>query len=251
MIPVLLPRAKRGERSDLPPLLLTSTWVEFRETLNDEEKLAELVRGIRNDRSDPKIRGQNYKGECPYRGLNVFDVEHAPVFFGREGLTGWLLSDLRESRTRFLAIVGPSGSGKSSLARAGLTAAIKKGEIKGSELWPRSIVRPGPNPLGALAAEICPDGVDVYTQANRLLADRTTLHVSIVATLKGHPGAGAHFLLVDQFEEIFTQCTDEGRRRAFMNCLVCTRQLRIQREIRTHQFATGEGVLVLRSGSAI
>ena len=63
-----------------------------------------------------------------YTGLRVFDVDDAPFFFGREALVQWLLNELRPATegqpvNRFLAIVGASGSGKSSVARAGLVAA--------------------------------------------------------------------------------------------------------------------------------
>ena len=81
--------------------------------------------------SGPDSDSAAFEGVCPYRGLEVFDVEHAPFFFGREALTEWLVIALRAppsgQENRFLAILGASGSGKSSLARAGLVAALKRG----------------------------------------------------------------------------------------------------------------------------
>lgn len=65
-------------------------------------------------------------GDPPYKGLAYFDVEDAPLFFGREALTAELVDYLREHR--FLAVVGASGSGKSSLVRAGLIPALQRGE---------------------------------------------------------------------------------------------------------------------------
>ena len=70
-----------------------------------------------------------YEGQCPDRGLRAFDVVDAPFFFGREALVQWLLNELRPATegqpvNRFLAIVGASGSGKSSMARAGLIAVL-------------------------------------------------------------------------------------------------------------------------------
>src|SRR5687767_11547213 len=68
-----------------------------------------------------------FDGRCPYKGLDVFEEEDADLFFGREKLVDDLISRVRESRTVF--ITGPSGSGKSSLVRAGLLYALKQGAI--------------------------------------------------------------------------------------------------------------------------
>src|SRR5207253_1736414 len=86
----------------------------------------------------------------------VFDVGDAPFFFGREALIQWLLNEVRPATegqpvNRFLAIVGASGSGKSSVARAGLVAALKQDAIPGSAGWPVTIFRPGPDPIESLA----------------------------------------------------------------------------------------------------
>src|SRR6202023_889898 len=100
-----------------------------------------------------------YQGQCPYRGLRVFDVDDASFFFGREALVQWLLNEVRPATegqpvNRFLAIVGASGSGKSSVARAGLVAAIKHDAIPGSSRWPVVILRPGPDPVESLAVAL-------------------------------------------------------------------------------------------------
>jgi hypothetical protein len=81
-----------------------------------------------------------------------FDVDDAPFFFGREALVQWLLNKVRPATkgqpvNRFLAIVGASGSGKSSVARAGLVAGLKHDAIPGSARCPVAICRPGPDPL--------------------------------------------------------------------------------------------------------
>src|SRR3954454_2291480 len=152
VIPVLLPGVERPERSKLPGFLTATTWVEFRDTLDDPSAFDRLLCGIRGIEPGP---GAVFKGQNPYRGLELFDVQHAPLFFGREALTEWLLDALRRkpsgAENRFLAIVGASGSGKSSLARAGLMAAVKDGRLDGSASWPRAICRPGTEPLRSLA----------------------------------------------------------------------------------------------------
>lgn len=71
---------------------------------------------------------------APYRGLNTFDEEHAAMFFGREGDVQRIVEKLKASR--FLAVLGPSGSGKSSVVRAGVVPALRPGGITGSRDWP-------------------------------------------------------------------------------------------------------------------
>ena len=77
---------------------------------------------------------------CPYRGLEVFDEEHAEFFFGRDGDVQRLCEKLKAGR--FLAVLGASGSGKSSLVRAGLLPAVRGGALPGSESWRIELVRP-------------------------------------------------------------------------------------------------------------
>jgi hypothetical protein len=131
VIPVLLPGVERPEPGRLPTFLTTTTWVEFRTGLDDEQAFHRLVCGIRGVEPGAGPGGAAFEGICPYRGLEVFDVAHAPFFFGREALTEWLVVKLRPApdgqENRFLAILGASGSGKSSLARAGLVAALQRG----------------------------------------------------------------------------------------------------------------------------
>ncbi len=217
VMPVLLPGAERPERSWLPDFLVRTTWVEFRTTLDDADAFHRLVSGIRGIEPGPGPRQAVYEGECPYRGLQFFDVEHAPFFFGREALTGWLLNAL-QGQARFLAIVGPSGSGKSSLARAGLLAALKHGKILGSESWPVAICRPGLAPLESLAVAlseavgIAAFPTDVANLARDFQANERLLHLTTRLALRSEPSSQRLVLLVDQFEEVFTTCLDEAQR---------------------------------------
>jgi hypothetical protein len=118
VIPVLLPGAGRPEQSKLPRFLTATTWVEFRRTLDDPEAFHRLLCGIKGIPPGDRAGEALFKGKNPYRGLELFDVEHAPLFFGRETLTEWLLDALKRKppgvENRFLAIVGASGSGKST-----------------------------------------------------------------------------------------------------------------------------------------
>jgi Novel STAND NTPase 1/Bacterial transcriptional activator domain/WD domain, G-beta repeat len=167
-------------------------------------------------------------GEPPFKGLEYFDVADAALFFGRELPTAKLVARLRESR--FLSvIVGASGSGKSSLIRAGLVPALQKGGSladgilppSGSRNWEIHILTPTPHPLTALATSLTRDAESVTATAT-LLDDLAReprslyLHTFRRATA-GHP----HLLLVvDQFEELFTLCRDEFEREAFVDNLL-------------------------------
>jgi hypothetical protein len=94
VIPVLLPGAERPQRSSLPMFLVATTWVEFHKSLDDEDALHRLECGIRGIPPGPGPGQALYEGQCPYRGLEFFDVAHAPYFFGREKLTARLVEKL-------------------------------------------------------------------------------------------------------------------------------------------------------------
>jgi DNA-binding SARP family transcriptional activator len=128
---------------------------------------------------------------CPFPGLATFDVAHVQYFFGRERLVAELVTRL--VGTPILAVVGPSGSGKSSAVRAGLLPALADGVLPGSEGWRRALMRPGAHPLAEL--------------------ERTL------------PAADERaVLVVDQFEELFAVCRDERERSAFLDALVTLAQ---------------------------
>jgi hypothetical protein len=231
VIPVLLPGAKRAERSSLPTFLAATTWVEFHDSIDDQDAFHRLVCGIRGLEPGADPGQALYEGQCPYRGLRVFDVDDAPFFFGREALVQWLLNELRPAAegqpvNRFLAIVGASGSGKSSVARAGLVAALKRDAIPGSSRWPVAICRPGSDPLESLAVAL---SRAVYVgQGAPALAEliaefqknEKTLHFIARQSLPENVLDARLVVLVDQFEEIFTLCCkDELREPLIRNLL--------------------------------
>src|SRR5271165_6319507 len=231
VIPVLLPGAKRDERSSLPTFLAATTWVEFRDSLDDQDAYHRLVCGIRGLEPGTGPGQAIYEGKCPYRGLRVFDVDDAFFFFGREALVQWLLNEVRPATegqpiNRFLAIVGASGSGKSSVARAGLVAALMHDTIPGSARWPVAICRPGPDPLESLAVAL--SRAANVAQGARALAEliaefqknEKTLHLIARQLLPENAPDMRLVVVADQFEEVFTLCRKEELREALIRNLL-------------------------------
>ena len=127
-------------------------------------------------------------GVAPYKGLLFFDEADSELFFGREALTAQLVRHVTDLATdpsaRFLAVVGASGSGKSSLVRAGLAVALKRLG------WTAQVFTPTAIPLWTLQKNL--DSINVESR-------------------------GQVLLLVDQFEEVFTLCRDEMERITFID----------------------------------
>jgi DNA-binding SARP family transcriptional activator/WD40 repeat protein len=135
--------------------------------------------------------GEGHEGAvvCPYKGLATFNIDDAEYFFGREQLVAELVARL--VGVPLLGVVGPSGSGKSSVVRAGLLHALAGGVLPGSDDWARALIRPGEHPMRELRATVGPLGGD-----RRIV------------------------LVVDQFEELFTACQDEQERSEFVAALI-------------------------------
>jgi WD40 repeat protein/transcriptional regulator with XRE-family HTH domain len=160
----------------------------------------------------------------PYRGLRLFTEADAATFFGRESLVQQLLTRLGEGGelARFLAVVGPSGSGKSSVVRAGLLPALRGGGLPGSEQWYVADLLPGAQPLEALVAALCrvaPAGVEPDDLRTLLRADERGLLRAARAVLPPDP-ATELLLVIDQFEELFTLADDEAAREHLLDSIV-------------------------------
>jgi WD40 repeat protein/energy-coupling factor transporter ATP-binding protein EcfA2 len=231
VIPVVLPGGRRDERTRLPTFLTATTWVEFSRSLNDAQAFHRLLCAIRGQEPGPGPGQATYEGQCPYRGLEAFHAEHQAFFFGRQALTEWLLTALRRppgsvQENRFLGILGPSGSGKSSLALAGLLPAVQRGELEGSADWPQALCRPGADPLESLAVALGKAGIidgtstAILQMREALRQEERTLHVAVRLALHQAPAGRRLLLLLDQFEEVFTLCTDETLRRALIANLI-------------------------------
>lgn len=225
VIPVLLQGAVMPERGRLPRFLSRVTWVDFRNGFADEDAFRRLICGVRGLPPGPSEGEVAEIGVCPYRGLAAFHEEDARFFHGREALTQWLVERLRQSR--FLAVLGPSGSGKSSVVRAGLVPALRQGALPGSDSWPVLTMKPGSQPLDELAAQLAPvldpEGGRIATllQLQETLAvSEKALHSAVRLALTGADERRRVVIVVDQFEEVFTLCPSEEVRQRFLDNLL-------------------------------
>lgn len=156
----------------------------------------------------------------PYKGLRPFEAADSRDFFGREALIEQLLDRLQEmdEKVRFLAVFGPSGSGKSSLLSAGLVPAIWAGQLPGSERWFVVKMAPGARPLDELEVALTRIAAE---QAGNLHAhlNRDANGLLRAASLILPNDDSELFLIVDQFEELFILTEDELFRNHFLDLL--------------------------------
>ncbi len=158
---------------------------------------------------------------CPYRSLFHFGPGDAKYFFGRESFVEELV---KATQTRnFIPLLGASGSGKSSVVLAGLVPKLQQAGD-----WQFTHFRPGPDPFYALAEALVPlymseiDSTDKITQAGKLaesLKEGTPLSHIFSSIQRQHPNDRV-LLIADQFEELYTLCTDEATRRNFLDKLL-------------------------------
>jgi len=154
----------------------------------------------------------------PFKGLEAFQQTDAPFFFGREKLIEKSLARLRDDRsTRFLAIVGASGSGKSSLVRAGILPAIRDGRLPGSDHWRIGIFTPGTHPIEALAKRLAPLIEKRDSDTINTLLHESPQYIDVLTdqTLHDAEPDARLLLVIDQFEEVFTR-TGETERELFL-----------------------------------
>ncbi|WP_427164519.1 helix-turn-helix domain-containing protein [Streptomyces sp. C1-1] len=195
----------------------------------------ELLRLVRE--AAPVERGGGPAGDagapaCPYRGLAAFTPQDAAWFFGRERATAALVERVfQRVGGGPLLLVAPSGAGKSSLLNAGLVPALRRPggfPMPGADRWPVIALTPTAHPLDELlerATKVL--GSDLDLTAARL-ADRPEALLDAVRARSDDapPGPDGRrpppvrpVLLVDQFEELFTLCSDEDERRTFVRVL--------------------------------
>ncbi|MCY7353320.1 MAG: TIR domain-containing protein, partial [Cytophagaceae bacterium] len=217
IIPVIVPHSNRENvQKSFPWFLSDIQWIEFIGP-SDSDAFLKLVEALRTGSS---ISFPFDKDAKPYKGLESFGIDDAAFFFGRSfDINRVFYYHLRLASSgfgkRFLAIVGSSGSGKSSFARAGLLASLKAGRFEGSAQWKQVVFTPDDQPLLNLAvalesAGIIPNASDFK---NGALQDPEALRERL--GVFGHKVV----LLIDQFEEVVTQCKNPAIQTAFLNNL--------------------------------
>jgi WD40 repeat protein/DNA-binding SARP family transcriptional activator len=165
--------------------------------------LAELT----GEHTDPSVERSN-----PYKGLRAFEESDAGDFFGRAELVEQVLDRLRGSglRSRLVLVVGGSGSGKSSIVRAGLLPAVRRGEVPGSDRWFVSTMMPGSAPFKELAESLRRVAVTApEALADRLAADAGGIDGELRRLV---PGDAQLLVVVDQLEELFTLAAPPDQR---------------------------------------
>jgi WD40 repeat protein len=189
--------------------------------------------GDRGAARPPRIA---FSGEVdsPYRGLLPFEERDAALFFGRATAADkilQLLSGLLSAVPALMVVSGVSGAGKSSLLRAGVLPRIAEvghglTPAAGAAPWPHPVLTPARAPLTELSDHVAPlVSTDAATLRQTLRADPSGFALTALEAARARQGPGARrephrlLLVVDQFEQVFTQCTDEGERRAFITAL--------------------------------
>ncbi len=174
---------------------------------------------------------ESKKPRNPYKGLRAFTADDAQDFFGRDRLVDELVKDVATALAaeqpatesgRLVTIIGPSGSGKSSVVMAGLLPRLQRGALPGSEAWVfLAPMTPGKHPIETLGLTLAAHFPDrSFTSIREDLEDDATrgLHVLTMQLVKRR--GSRVVLLVDQFEELFTQTESEQERQRFIDLLV-------------------------------
>lgn len=186
---------------------------------------------------DPSLAPEIPDAHCPYVGLAAFHEGQHPYFFGRKQLVETLLDKV--TGERLVAVIGSSGSGKSSIMLAGLLPKLQAGAIPRTDNAPASDqwrysrrMVPGSNPLINLERAILPRSGEGKQPSEEkqpevalsakfaFAADGFRRETDYLVNLINETGDTPFVLVIDQFEEIFTLCTDEALRHAFIDNLL-------------------------------
>jgi len=214
VVPVILPGPSTDRPFDFLQLL---TWIDFSQVTKVSDAPDEVEHLLTAIRGGPISSDVVQEVICPYRGLDAFREEDSAFFFGRgsaddpKSRIGELVSKVREHP--FAMVVGRSGSGKSSLIYAGLLPALRR---EHDLFWNVLSLRPGPNPLRALAAAFNPraDGEGAAEYADKITKEADRLRTGALELLshmireeldrsEGKPDR--LLLYIDQWEELYAQ----------------------------------------------
>jgi len=220
---VLLPGA-----NPLPSFLSQNTWIDLQIGIDQPLLLDILQRAIGGEPPGPEIRArlkETLTRISPYKGLAFFREEDAPFFFGRQQAIATLVDAV--NKRHFVAVVGSSGSGKSSVVRAGLVPQLRK-DIRNP--WEIVTIVPNDRPLYNLAASLVPllepelDETDrliqISKQAEAFTSGTLQVRDVIQRILEKQRGTAHVMLIVDQWEELYTLTSNDDERRRFIDELL-------------------------------
>ena len=196
------------------------TWVQFVGGLDEPDAFARLVAAIKGEAPPFSATSDLPDNPAPYRGLAAFGSDDARFFFGRSEYAEEILERL--SHYPFVALLGASGSGKTSLVQAGLRPLLKS-DVSAGVAWEWLLFNPGPQPLRSLAralTKLSSQGDQLTltdTILQRLLDNQNQLGEIIQSFL---PEGAKLMLVIDRLEEIFTLCEAEDERQTFLEILV-------------------------------
>jgi hypothetical protein len=230
VIPVLLPKVA-NDAVPVGRFLDLNTWVDLRNGLDDPESLQRLIAGARGAPVDAASKEKSLAGISPYRGLLSFREQDAGLFFGRERFVDELVRKVgKRTATNIAAVIGRSGSGKSSIVYAGLFPVLRSElGLGGQSVWQIIDLRPHAEPLHQLALafdppKAGPGSIAFRAQLNEAAQffrrDKVTLAELVRDRLRDDPGSTRLLLYVDQWEELYTLATpreiknDDERARA-------------------------------------
>ena len=195
----VLARALLGDDPELDPVLTRATAERPGDRFESAAAFIADLDRVMGTEPDlvPEVVSRN-----PYKGLRAFEEGDAADFFGRDELIATLLAALSEHR--FVTVVGPSGSGKSSVVLAGLLPRLASGALGDSATWARVVLSPGSDPMAALAAaveSVSTESLDPEVLTKKGLEDSTE---------------GELLIVIDQFEELYTQTESLESRNRFI-----------------------------------
>ena len=223
VIPVLLP----GLENDAVPVgsfLSLNTWVDLRQGLDEPESLQRLVAGAQGRAIDAAAE-KLLAGLTPYRGLLPFREQDVGLFFGRERFVEELVRKVgQRPATSVVAVIGRSGSGKSSIVYAGLFPALRRREkgLGEQSMWRIVHLRPYAEPLNQLVAAFDPPKAEpnsmewlaaLNAKAKLFRSGEVNLAELVRARLNQDKGSTRVLLYVDQWEELYTQALRRGVRK--------------------------------------
>lgn len=215
ILPVLLPKQNDVAIYSLPWFLKDIQHISFTSD-TDHYALDVLEQKLKEN-----VKYSNVVIEKnPYKGLNSFEVEDAEYFFGRNSNLNEIFYDKLPLQKgiighNFLAVVADSGVGKSSFVKAGIIGSLLKGKFENSSSWKYCIIKPGTDPLTSLSSEL--KIMQFIDNTRQFEEDCLKYDDALLRMVRDQKETLV--LLVDQFEEVITQCKDENIRKVFIDVI--------------------------------